>query len=227
MRGGSEQGAERRHGDSDPFSALERELTAVAERLRASTVQVRVGGRGGGAGIVWPGRPGIVVTNAHVIGRAGRAAVETADGRVLEAPVVRRDPLRDLAALAVAPGALPAPVTLGDCRALRPGELVLAVGSPWGVPSALSVGIVHRSGTAGGRGALMNQGRTASDDGRSRWVVADVRLAPGNSGGPLADARGRVVGVNAMVVNGRLALAVPCDEVEHFLAALGAPRAAA
>jgi len=227
MRGSREQRAEPAlsaangsRGGGDAFAAIEAGLAAVAERLRESTVQVRVGGRGGGAGIVWPGRPGIVVTNAHVIGRAGRAAVETADGRVLEAPVVRRDPLRDLAALALPPGALPPPVTLGDCAALRPGELVLAVGSPWGVPGALSVGVVHSKGPGKGpRGPLINQGPT--------WVQADVRLAPGNSGGPLADARGRVVGVNAMVVNGRLALAVPCDEVEHFLAALGTPRAAA
>jgi len=200
----------------DTFAAIEGELAEVVERLRASTVQVRVGGRGAGAGVVWRAPAGVVVTNAHVVGRASRAAVELADGRVLDAAVTRRDPRRDLAALAVEATDLPRSVTLGDCRALRPGELVLAVGSPWGVPGALSVGVVHAA--PGARAA----GRRPARQGR--WVLADVRLAPGNSGGPLADARGRVVGVNAMVANGRLALAVPCDEVERFLGGADAGR---
>jgi serine protease Do len=187
-------------------SGVAGDLATVAERLRRSTVEVRVRHAGGaGSGVVWH-PDGLVVTNAHVA-RADAATVETSDGRTLEARVVRRDPRRDLAALRVEADNLPV-AAIADAGALRVGELVVALGHPYGVVGALSVGIVHAVGAGGAPGAL----------GGLRWVQADVRLAPGNSGGPLADARGRVVGVNAMIVRG-LALAVPSDEVERFLAA--------
>jgi serine protease Do len=129
------------------------------------------------------------------VARGSRAEVELHDGRVLEATVERRDPERDLAVLAVsAPGLEPAEI--GEARALRPGQLVFALGTPLGVPRAVSAGIVHANG--------------------GRWVQADLRLAPGNSGGPLADASGRVVGINSMIVRG-LALAIPSEAVERFL----------
>ena len=176
------------------------ELAAVAERLRRATVQVRGRGPGGGSGVIW--RPdGLIMTNAHVA-RGPRATVELWDGRVLAATVTARDPQRDLAALAVDASDLPA-APVADSGALRVGELVLAVGNPFGVVGALTIGIVHATGAA-------------SEGGRQRWVQADVRLAPGNSGGPLADARGRVIGINSMIAGG-LALAVPSNAVERFL----------
>jgi len=176
------------------------ELAAVAARLRRSTVQVRGRGPGGGSGVIW--RPdGLIITNAHVA-RGPRATVELWDGRVLAATVTARDPQRDLAALAVDASDLPA-APVADSGALRVGELVLAVGNPFGVVGALTIGIVHAIGPAG-------------EGGRQRWVQADVRLAPGNSGGPLADARGRVIGINSMIAGG-LALAVPSNAVERFL----------
>jgi serine protease Do len=176
------------------------ELATVAARLRRSTVQVRGRGPGGGSGVIW--RPdGLIITNAHVA-RGPRATVELWDGRVLAATVTARDPQRDLAALAVDASDLPA-APVADSGALRVGELVLAVGNPFGVVGALTIGIVHAIGLAG-------------EGGRQRWVQADVRLAPGNSGGPLADARGRVIGINSMIAGG-LALAVPSNAVERFL----------
>ena len=182
-------------------------LAAAAERLARSTVQVRgVGRRSGGAGsgIVWRA-DGLVVTNAHVVAGARRLAVELTDGRTLAADVVRIDPRHDLAALRVADVDLVAADVGGAGSPLRVGQLVFALGHPWGVRNTMTTGIVHALPTASGQGA-------------GRWIQADVRLAPGNSGGPLADAWGRVVGVNSMIVRG-LAFAVPAERVARFLAA--------
>ena len=175
---------------------LDGAFAAVAERVRASTVRVHdVRGHGSGSGIVWPGK-GLVITNAHVL-RGPYALVETHDGRRFRATLCKRDPSRDLAALQIEEAETGLePVTTRDAAELRPGELVLAVGNPLGLVGALSAGLVQRC--------------------NARWVVADVRLAPGNSGGPLADAVGRVVGVNSMIAGG-LALAIPSGAVSAFL----------
>jgi serine protease Do len=169
----------------------------VAERLRRSTVHVIESGRRGrgtGSGVIW-GAAGLIVTNAHVM-RRDRAQVELWDGRTFEGEVTSRDVNRDLAVLKIPADGLPA-ATPGDSDAVRPGELVLAVGNPLGFIGALTTGVVHAAG--------------------SRWVQAAVRLAPGNSGGPLADARGRVIGLNTMLVGGGLALAIPSNRVVQFL----------
>jgi serine protease Do len=180
--------------------SIAHDLAAIADRLRQVTVQVRTRGAGVGSGIVW--RPdGLIVTNAHVA-RGARAAVELSDGRTFDAVVTARDPRRDLATLAIPASDLRA-ATVGDPRTLRPGELVLAVGNPLGVVGAVAVGVVHAvEPRAGDRGP--------------RLIRADVRLAPGNSGGPLADAHGRVIGVNTMIVGG-LGCAVPATTVERFV----------
>lgn len=174
----------------------------VAERLRRSTVQVQTGGRGrgGGSGVIW-NADGLIVTNAHVM-HDSSARVSLWDGNTYEATLLNRDTRRDLAALKIDAAGLPA-ATPGDSSALRVGELVIAVGNPFGFIGALTTGVVH---------SLMN---------RKRWVAADVRLAPGNSGGPLADAQGRVIGVNTMIAAG-LALAVPSNAVGEFLGRRGA-----
>jgi serine protease Do len=186
----------------------------IAERLRRSTVQVFSDRRrGGGSGVVW--KPdGLIVTNAHVA-RQLQAQVELWDGRRFVGRVVAYDARRDLAALRIAPqgsaGGLAASdyaasdyaATPGDSGALRPGELVIAVGSPLGFSGALSTGVVHSIGALPGMG-------------RQDWVRADVQLAPGNSGGPLANARGQVIGINTAIVNG-LGVAVPSNAVASFL----------
>ena len=174
----------------------------VAEQLRRSTVQVQSHGRGqgGGSGVIWS-KDGVIVTNAHVA-RDSRAKVALWDGSAHEATLVSRDTRRDLASLKIDASELPA-ATPGDSSALRVGELVIAVGNPMGFIGALTTGVVH---------SLPN---------RRRWVAADVRLAPGNSGGPLADAQGRVIGINTMIAGG-LALAVPSNAVGEFLSRRGA-----
>ena len=175
----------------------------VAERLRRSTVQIMgKGARGGGSGVVWSS-DGLILTNAHVASHyKEEAQVELWDGRRLDARVASLDPRRDLAALRVTACDLPA-ATPADSGAVRPGELVIAVGSPLGFAGAVSTGIIHSTGPLPGMG-------------RQNWIRADVQLAPGNSGGPLANAQGQVVGLNTAIVNG-LGVAVPANAVVEFV----------
>lgn len=172
----------------------------IAEQLRRSTVLIQSGGHGAGSGVVWS-EDGLVVTNSHVV-RGSRVNVQLWDGREFEAIVRSRDPRRDLAQLHIDAANLPAGIA-ADSSELRPGELAIAIGNPMGFVGALATGVIHAVGPLRGLGP-----RT--------WVQADVRLAPGNSGGPLANARGRIVGINTMVA-GRLALAIPSNSVRDFL----------
>jgi serine protease Do len=186
-------------------AGLDGALGEVADRLRRVTVHVHTGGRsagssvGVGAGVIWL-RHGLIVTNAHVATTSG-AEVVLPDGHPLRARLVARDPRRDLAALTVAVDEQ-LPALRADARGLRPGELVVAVGHPLGVPYAAALGVVHRA--------------PSDAPGPPGWLQADIRLAPGNSGGPLADASGRIVGINAMIVGG-LGIAVPTHVVERFV----------
>jgi serine protease Do len=177
------------------------ELVAIAETLRQSTVQIRGRRFGAGSGIIWHS-DGLIITNAHVV-RGARAIAELSDGRVLDARVILNDPQRDLAALVVNASNLPA-ATIGNSSPGRVGELVLAVGNPLGMVGALSIGIIHAVSSVGAGHRL-------------RWLQADLRLAPGNSGGPLANVQGHVLGVNTMIAEGR-AFAIPSQAVERFLA---------
>jgi serine protease Do len=176
-------------------------LGEVVERLRRVTVVVQPGGRrGNGSGLLWGG-DGVVVTNAHVA-QARTADVTLWDGRQFRAEVMHRDPRRDLAALRIAAKDLPS-LEARDTSLVRPGEMAIAVGNPLGFVGALTTGVIHAVGSLAGLGKL-------------KWVQADVRLAPGNSGGPLADVQGRILGVNTMVA-GRLALAIPSNDITRFL----------
>ena len=174
----------------------------VAELLRRATVVVRSGQRGSGSGIVWSSE-GTIVTNAHVVGGAD-TRVQLWDGREFAARVASRDVRRDLLALRIEASGLWAAV-IADSSLVRPGQLAIAIGNPLGFIGALTTGVVHAVGPLAGIGS-------------ESWVQAGVRLAPGNSGGPLGDAAGRVMGVNTMVA-GRLALAVPSNRVRDFLLA--------
>ena len=179
--------------------ALERAVGEVAARLARVTVHVRADARSAGAGVVWL-RDGVIVTNAHVAATP-RADIVLPDGRELAARVTARDTRRDLALLTVPASELEAALR-ADARGLRPGELLVALGHPFGVAYSAALGVVHRAPSA--------------VRGPGGWLHADIRLAPGNSGGPLADGSGRVVGINAMIVNG-LGIAVPTHVVERFV----------
>lgn len=174
------------------------ELASVAAALSRSTVMVKSRRFGGGSGVIWHPN-GLIITNAHVV-RGSRATVELADGRVFVAVCISRDPQLDLAALKVNATDLPS-ATVGNSDDLRVGELVLAVGNPLGTVGALTTGIIHA---------------IAPNNKHRSWVQADIRLAPGNSGGPLSNAQGRVIGINTVIAGG-LALAVPSNAVERFL----------
>ena len=174
----------------------------IAEQLRRSTVLIHSGGRGSGSGVIWSS-DGTLVTNAHVV-RTPRPTVQLWDGREFQAIIHSRDSLRDLAELRINAENLPA-ASAADSSQLRPGELTIAIGNPMGFVGALATGVIHGVGPLRGLGS-------------QSWVQAEVRLAPGNSGGPLADASGRVVGINTMVA-GRLALAIPSNAVREFLSA--------
>jgi serine protease Do len=177
----------------------------VLERVRPSIVRVRGRGPAGAGGIVW--RPDVVVTNHHVVAGAGPALrVVDVDGGAHAARVRQSSRHLDLALLEV-PGADLSPAPIGRSGGLRVGELVFAVGHPWGQPWVVTAGVVS------GLGAVSVPGRTEPGS----YIRSDVRLAPGNSGGPLLDARGAVVGLNAMVIGGDLSIAIPSDVVRHWL----------
>ncbi|MFL5475135.1 MAG: S1C family serine protease [Gemmatimonadales bacterium] len=187
-------------------------LSGPAERLRSSVAQIvngRNGSGGVGAAIAWTD-VGLFVTSAHVV-RSYRMTVVTPDGRRVPAELVWQDRRRDVA-LVRAPGAGMPPVRTTDPSAMRPGSLVMAIGHPFGLVDAVSTGVLQSIGELPLE--LDFESRSL------RWVQADVRLGPGNSGGPLADADGRVIGVAAMIVGG-MALAVPAPEVEALLAGIG------
>jgi serine protease Do len=175
-------------------------LGEVGERARRYTVLVQPGGRGSGSGVIWSS-DGLIVTNAHVA-RGTRLNVSLWDGREFAAEVTARDPRHDLAALRIPATGL-SHATAADSTCVRPGEVTIAVGNPLGFLGAMTIGVVHAVGPLRGLGA-------------GTWVQADVRLAPGNSGGPLVDVQGRVIGINTMAA-GRLALAIPSNEVLRFL----------
>lgn len=173
----------------------------IVEGLRRSTVLIR-GHRGGmGSGVIVDA-DGMIVTNSHVV-RSSRLDVQLWDGRTFHAEVKARDAARDLAILSVPASGLSA-VPAGDSGILRVGELVVAVGNPLGFIGAVTTGVVHAVGPLSGLGP-------------TSWVQSDLQLAPGNSGGPLADAMGRLVGINTMI-SGQLALALPGNVVRRFVA---------
>jgi len=167
-------------------------LAAAAHYLQEITVQLE-GASGQGSGVVWSAG-GLIVTNAHVA-RPPTMQVTFRDGSKRVGRIIGRASTADLALIQVeGSGLIPAqPRTAGQ---LRVGELVLAMGSPLGQRGALTTGII--------------QGIDP------QWVKADVSLAPGNSGGALADAAGQVVGINTMIVSG-LALAIPVAVVMDFV----------
>ena len=183
------------------LAGLTGEAADVIAALRRSVVLIQ-GRDGHGAGVVWSG-DGLVVTNDHVV-RGDRARVELADGRRLEARVTARDRDNDLALLRVPARGLPA-APVGDSRGLRVGDLILAVGHPWGVRETATLGIVSGVGNATWMGRA-----------RRDLLQADVALAPGSSGGPLANVRGEVVGIASMILSPGIALAVPAHVAQAF-----------
>ena len=203
--------------DADPLDAYSQVVTAVARTLLPSVVALstrRRGRRGdwqegSGSAVVFS-EDGFMITSAHVVEGSDRGGAAFVDGWETGFDVVGRDPLSDLAVLKLEE-ADARPAKLGDASDLEVGQLVVAVGNPLGFSGSVSAGVVSalgRSITANSR----NHTRLVEN-----VIQTDAALHPGNSGGALADSRGRVVGINTAVVGPMigqgLGLAVPIDEV--------------
>jgi S1-C subfamily serine protease len=180
---------------------IETELTAITQHLSSITVEIG-DRRGGGSGVIWWSN-GLIVTNSHVA-RSSIVNVKLEDDRTFKGTVIARDNQQDLALIQIEAKQLLTP-TIGNTRLLRPGEIVLAVGSPWGFTGALTIGVIHATG--------------CNEIGQSpipTAIAADIRLAPGNSGGVLANVRGEAIGINTAIYLG-LALAIPIETVTAFI----------
>ena len=197
-----------------PLDAYSQIVSDVAARLTPKVASLRVPRRGGageslGSGVVFTG-DGFLLTNAHVVGPANTGTASFSDGTSVPFRVVGADPLSDLAVLR-ANGATPEPAELGEADQLVVGQLVVAVGNPLGLAGSVTAGVVSDLGRS-----LPARGRIIED-----VIQTDAALNPGNSGGALADADARVVGINTAVAGVGLGMAVPVnDTTRRIISAL-------
>jgi S1-C subfamily serine protease len=197
--------------DEEALDAYSTVVTAVARAMLPSVASLAVRtsrGEGSGSGSVITA-DGYLLTSAHVVAGANSAEAAFTDGTTVKVDVVGRDVLSDLAVLK-ARGAVPAPVAMGRAEDLRVGQLVVAVGSPLGLAGSVTAGIV--SGL--GRSLPTKSGRVVDE-----VIQTDAALNPGNSGGALADGRGRMDGVSTAVAGVGLGLAVPVNDSTHRIIA--------
>jgi S1-C subfamily serine protease len=196
--------------DQEALDAYSVTVTRVVSRVAPAVVNVETGGRGGSGFTFAP--DGLILTNAHVVGDQASVRVTMADGTQLDADVVGVDPDTDLAVLRVSARDLTA-VSFGDSATLSAGQLVIAIGNPFGFQHSVTAGVV----SALGRGLRARSGRLMEN-----LIQTDAALNPGNSGGPLVTGSGAVVGVNTAVIRGSqgIAFAVPSNTVRTVVTSL-------
>jgi serine protease Do len=187
---------------------LNSDMAGVVDQALQSLVQIRNGRRGAGAGVVWS-KNGIIITNAHVVQRQS-PEVQLPDGRTSSAEVVSLDSDLDLAALRF-PEADLTPIEIRDSNDLMPGEWVFALGHPWGVAGAVTGGVVIGFGDHIPENPRPHQ----------EWIAVNLPLRPGHSGGSLVDARGRLIGINAIMSGPSVGLAIPTHVIKQFLREAG------
>ncbi len=200
--------------DAEALDAFSTVVTQVADRLRPAVVNLRIGtGRrqGTGSGILFTA-DGFLLTNQHVVGNAERVRVRLNDGRELSGRVVGTDPWTDLAVVQAESSGLPY-TEFGDSTRLKVGQLAVAIGSPLGFESTVTAGVVS---------ALGRTLRSLTGHLVDNVIQTDAALNPGNSGGPLVESRGRVIGINTAVIQPAqgICFAIPINTAKHLIPAL-------
>src|SRR5262245_60931575 len=203
------------HPDEDEaLDAFSQVVVRVAENLRPAVVNLRVGRgqqMGSGSGVLFSPE-GYLLTNHHVVGQASQVRVRLHDGQELTGRVIGNDPWTDLALVRADGETLPY-ATLGDSAKLRVGQLVVAIGSPLGFESTVTAGVV----SAVGRTLRSVTGHLVDN-----VIQTDAALNPGNSGGPLVNSLGQVVGINTAVIQPAqgICFAIPVNMAKHILPSL-------
>lgn len=194
--------------DGEALDAYSRVVIRVADQVRPSVVNLSAGRNGSGSGILFT-PDGFLLTNHHVVRSSRRLRVRLQDGREHAGRIVGADPWSDLAVVQVEASGLPH-ATFGDSARLRVGQLVVAIGSPFGFESTVTAGVIS---------ALGRTLRSITGHLVDNVIQTDAALNPGNSGGPLVDSSGKVIGINTAIIRPAqgMCFAIPVNIAQHIL----------